>query len=183
MAKGYDKNLQLINNLDIQMNIYKMGTLKLSVLRNFANDFGRMNNMTYSDSDIEAVCEALEFMDVTVVDDGASSAGASVGAEANEVSRAKACASSAAASEPTQVSDAGASAGANAQPQAASSVALDGAGVSYNDIELKLNELLHPTKPDFSALARTRSSAELCKMILDDPENYIKVMYAIRKQL
>ncbi len=68
-------------------------------------------------------------------------------------------------------------------PVASAPASIEGGGISYSDIELQLNELLNPKRPDFSELARTRNSAELCKLILDNPENYIKVMYAIRKQL
>ena len=69
MTKSYDKNLQIINNLDVQLNIFKYKELKTSVLQNFVKDFSQMNGISYNDDDIDAICEALEFMDVTIVDD------------------------------------------------------------------------------------------------------------------
>ena len=57
MTKSYDKNLQIINNLDVQLNIFKYKELKTSVLQNFVKDFSQMNGISYNDDDIDAICE------------------------------------------------------------------------------------------------------------------------------
>lgn len=171
MTKSYDKNLQIINNLDVQLNIFKYKELKTSVLQNFVKDFSQMNGISYNDDDIDAVCEALEFMDVTIVDDSdeiivehpaSTDTGSGISAD-----------------ESGETNDSGPEPSNGSETE----YKIEGSGISYSDIEIQLNEMLHPKKPDFSELARAASSADLCRLIIDNPENYIKVMYAIRKQL
>lgn len=170
MTKSYDKNLQIINNLDVQLNIFKYKELKTSVLQNFVKDFSQMNGISYNDDDIDAICEALEFMDVTIVDDSddvsssvpAADTGSGIGSDKSGEAK---------------------ESGLNPSNGPETEHKIEGSGISYSDIEIQLNEMLHPKKPDFSELARAASSADLCRLIIDNPENYIKVMYAIRKQL
>ena len=170
MTNYFDKNLQIINNLDIQLNIFKTKELKISVLKKFVNDFSKINGISYNADDIDAICEALEFMNVVIEDD--SDETVSSVSSTNTVSDISVDESSAASESRPEPSN-----------ESETEFKIKGSGISYSDIEVQLNELLHPTKPDFSELACAGSSADLCRMILDNPENYIKVMYAIRKQL
>lgn len=175
MTNYFDKNLQIINNLDVHLNIFKYKELKMSVLRNFVNDFSKMNGINYDEDDIDAICEALEFMDVVIEDDSdeivssVSSTNTVSDISIDESSVDESSAASESRPEPSNESE--------------TEFQIKGSGISYSDIEVQLNELLHPTKPDFSELACAGSSADLCRLILDNPDNYIKVMYAIRKQL
>ena len=180
MTNYFDKNLQIINNLDIQLNIFKTKELKISVLKKFVNDFSKINGISYNSDDIDAICEALEFMDVVIEYDSASDESSPASAPVDESSTTDETACSEGVfcdKEPAHAPEPKVSDGA------VSEFKIEGSGISYSDIEIKLNELLHPAKPDFSELACAGSSADLCRMILDNPDNYIKVMYAIRKQL
>ena len=189
MAKGYDKNLQIINQLDIQLNIFKSKTLEMSVLRDFVHDFSITNKAVYNDDDIDMICEALEFLDVVIIDDlkGAASSQATIQSSDGESAASQASQDAPASpASPEAPANSDAPAGKEAQAEGfgcGDGGKLEGRGIDYYVIEVELHRLLNPKKLDFTELAKTHSSAELCRLILNDWENYLKVMYAIRKQL